>query len=396
MSKKELTLSDFMNLMPEEAGKNGFKVQELQGMKKFQELFQNEYEAKKKELPDLEDPRSYFEDMLVKGQEKHSDYHPFLDLFQTALDVVGFAPGAGEPVDAINAILYYLRGDKVNATLSAAAMIPWTGTFATGGKITLKGKKAMEVVKKVVVKKVVKKAVKSWDEMVIAVKKIKCSTQANLSLDDIRYEQYWNQKELLVKSNCSNETLYEYLYKINPDTAIEFAKTGKCPIEIQIPKNSGVLSGDWEIDWKQVPNGGYALDSNGNAIKNIHQPQIGEIVDRYGPSNGRYTSPVIEGEPHAYSQRSLPYVEDVAQYHQYQIIGDFDDIKAHVDKCQNIDLKTKIEVYVDQYYKGDYSNIKIYEGEIATGFKVNGGGIQYELPMPVEWLEELNLIKEIH
>ena len=33
-----------------------------------------------------------------------------------------------------------------------------------------------------------------------------------LSPDDIRYQEYWKQKELLSKSTCSDEVLYEYLH----------------------------------------------------------------------------------------------------------------------------------------------------------------------------------------
>ncbi|NWQ42793.1 hypothetical protein MLOOGBEN_18990 [Bacillus sp. EB106-08-02-XG196] len=40
------------------------------------------------------------------------------------------------------------------------------------------------------------------------------------------------------------------------------------------------------------------LDENGNAMKEIHNPEQGEVVDRYGPANGRYTSLVIDGKPY--------------------------------------------------------------------------------------------------
>ncbi|MGM0842287.1 MAG: glycohydrolase toxin TNT-related protein [Bacillota bacterium] len=33
--------------------------------------------------------------------------------------------------------------------------------------------------------------------------------------------------------------------------------------------------------------------------------------------------------------------------------------------------------------------------EIAPGFGSPGGGIKYELPLPVEWLEELGILKEL-
>jgi hypothetical protein len=43
---------------------------------------------------------------------------------QTALDVAGLVPGLGEIANGINAAIYATRGDYVNATLSAAAMVP--------------------------------------------------------------------------------------------------------------------------------------------------------------------------------------------------------------------------------------------------------------------------------
>lgn len=40
------------------------------------------------------------------------------------MDVVGLVPRFGEPFDALNAVIYGLRGDYVNASLSTAAMVP--------------------------------------------------------------------------------------------------------------------------------------------------------------------------------------------------------------------------------------------------------------------------------
>jgi hypothetical protein len=67
------------------------------------------------------------------------------------------------------------------------------------------------------------------------------------------------------------------------------------------------------------------LDKNGNAIKEEFIPKVGGIIDKYGPPNGRYTSLVMDGKPYEYVQRSLPYVEDATKYHQYKVIGDFQD-----------------------------------------------------------------------
>lgn len=56
----------------------------------------------------------------------------------TGLDVVGLIPGVGEIADGANALIYLAEGDKVNAAISAAAMIPGAGMAATGAKYTKK------------------------------------------------------------------------------------------------------------------------------------------------------------------------------------------------------------------------------------------------------------------
>jgi hypothetical protein len=64
-----------------------------------------------------------------------------MDWVQGGLDVVGLVPGFGEVADGINALIYTARGDYVNAGLSAAAMIPFAGWAATGGKFVSKAVK---------------------------------------------------------------------------------------------------------------------------------------------------------------------------------------------------------------------------------------------------------------
>lgn len=182
---------------------------------------------------------------------------------------------------------------------------------------------------------------------------------------------------------------------IDGDVAENYLKTGQWAQEIQVPKSSSVLNADGSINWNEVPSGGYTLDSNGNAIKEAYQPKAGEIIDRYGPSNGRYTSPVENGTPYSYDQRSLPYVEEAAQYHQYEITGDFSKIDEYIKNCSYTKLKMQIDAYVNKYYSGDYSKLIAYKGKIAEGFGTSGGGIQYEMQMNVEWLEKLGLIREI-
>jgi hypothetical protein len=57
-----------------------------------------------------------------------------LDGIQLGLDVVGLVPGLGEIADGVNGVISLARGDKVGAALSFAAMIPFAGWAATGGK----------------------------------------------------------------------------------------------------------------------------------------------------------------------------------------------------------------------------------------------------------------------
>jgi hypothetical protein len=55
----------------------------------------------------------------------------------------------------------------------------------------------------------------------------------------------------------------------------------------------------------------------------------------------------------------------------------------------------QIDTLVERYYDGDYNKLSTYVGQVAEGFDSTGAGVQYELPLSVEWLEELGLIKKI-
>lgn len=57
----------------------------------------------------------------------------------TALDVFGFVPGIGDIADGANALIYVIEGDKINALLSAGAIIPLVGSSVfKGGKYAFK------------------------------------------------------------------------------------------------------------------------------------------------------------------------------------------------------------------------------------------------------------------
>jgi hypothetical protein len=59
-----------------------------------------------------------------------------IDVFQTVLDWLGFIPGYGDIIDAVNAIIYFARGKWIDGALSLVAIIPVVGT---GIKLGLKG-----------------------------------------------------------------------------------------------------------------------------------------------------------------------------------------------------------------------------------------------------------------
>jgi hypothetical protein len=59
------------------------------------------------------------------------------------LDAIGMIPVLGEVADGLNALLYYLEGDYVNAGISAAAMVPVVGILVTTGRTAGKAFKAI-------------------------------------------------------------------------------------------------------------------------------------------------------------------------------------------------------------------------------------------------------------
>lgn len=202
---------------------------------------------------------------------------------------------------------------------------------------------------------------------------------------------------LLEKCGCTREDLTAYLANTAGVEAAElYYRTDLWPQEIQVPKDPSVLGPGRGIDWSRAPKNGYVLDQDGNPIRTVYVPQPGEVIDRYGSSNGRFTSPVVDGKPYTYDQRALPYLEDPRQYHRYEVIGDFSDLERYVAMCPDREFAQEVEKYIYAQYPGGYKEMAVRAGEIA-GVKGwgSGGGIQYELPLSVQVLEVLGLLKEI-
>lgn len=101
-------------------------------------------------------------------------------------------------------------------------------------------------------------------------------------------------------------------------------------------------------------------------------------------------------EPYSYGQRALPYIEDMGQYHRYEVVGDFTKLEQYVQQCKNGKLKDAILKHISRWHNGDFQKIRWYRGKIAgiEGWGP-GGGIQYQFPLPVDWLEKLGVIREI-
>ena len=56
----------------------------------------------------------------------------------TALDMIGLAPGVGEPADLLNMALYGLEGKPKEAAISGAAMVPFVGGVSMASKYAAK------------------------------------------------------------------------------------------------------------------------------------------------------------------------------------------------------------------------------------------------------------------
>ncbi|MGK3967881.1 PAAR-like domain-containing protein [Sorangium sp. So ce118] len=79
----------------------------------------------------------------MREEAEKSWWEKASDWVHTGLDIVGFIPGIGEIADGLNAAIYLAEGDYVNAAISAAGMIPFAGSAATGGRLAAKAGKAI-------------------------------------------------------------------------------------------------------------------------------------------------------------------------------------------------------------------------------------------------------------
>ena len=77
--------------------------------------------------------------ILISVEEVQSS--TVINIFQG--ETVFYDRGVGEAADGFNALIYLARGDRMNAALSGAAMIPLAGWAATGAKVGMKAAKGV-------------------------------------------------------------------------------------------------------------------------------------------------------------------------------------------------------------------------------------------------------------
>ena len=172
-----------------------------------------------------------------------NDYsNPFSPILHDLLDMGGMLPGIGEPLDLINAGVYLLEGDKLNFSLSMAAVIPVAGNFATGtrmvGKTTGKAYKyTVNNFRKNLIRLTSLDPGKAYQAHHIFPKKFeKYFNQVGINIHDSKYGAWWETKTHGKKSyeynqewmkilrgkptiddimNKARELAKEYGYKLN-------------------------------------------------------------------------------------------------------------------------------------------------------------------------------------
>ncbi|KIU03721.1 TNT domain-containing protein [Frigoribacterium sp. MEB024] len=196
-------------------------------------------------------------------------------------------------------------------------------------------------------------------------------------------------------SSMTRDQLADYLDVMDPKAGAAFRDEGKWPIEQQVPRETSFLGPDGKVWWdKFAPKEGFVRHEDGSPVL-TRDPDIpvGSIIDREGPGDGRFTSPLLpSGESVPHSWRALPWVEDTV--HRYEVTGDLNDIRGAYDRSTDPDAKAAVDVIMERYTMS-WDDVHVQAGTIATAFGERGGGIQYRMPLGVDLLIGLGLLKDI-
>ncbi|GAA1875961.1 glycohydrolase toxin TNT-related protein [Myceligenerans crystallogenes] len=204
-----------------------------------------------------------------------------------------------------------------------------------------------------------------------------------------------------LKSALNGDQLIDYLKANAPDEVDDFMRTDKWPDDVSVPRDMRFMDSEtMKIDWERhAPRNGFMVDVfeidpvTREPVMPKRLPEKGEIFDRYGTPDGRFVSPVRNGEAFDYDERSLPYIEDPRQYHQYEVVGDFSNLRSHYEAAP-ADVRHEVDVLMSRYNL-TWDKMAVQEGPAAAAFGAKGGAVQSLLPMSVELLEGLGVLKEL-
>ena len=201
--------------------------------------------------------------------------------------------------------------------------------------------------------------------------------------DDYLRKEYAQQGKYFAERISWGDGKYAYLSK-DIDKA-----TGKpTPVRYR-----SYLKADGSIDWPLKD--GFVLDSAGNPVTQSANLKAGQVIDRFGNSYGRFTSPVDNGEKLAFNTRGLPYPEGYQEYHQYEVVKDIN--KANYEKAYNQlnDMdKSQLKMDMEEFGFRPEDIYNPQRGEISKIFG-QGGGIQIQLGTSVNWYEKLGFLREV-
>ncbi|WP_309129950.1 glycohydrolase toxin TNT-related protein, partial [Microbacterium sp.] len=156
------------------------------------------------------------------------------------------------------------------------------------------------------------------------------------------------------------------------------------------------LDANGDIDWSKAPNDGFTHDAAGNPIKTDHVPAAGDRFDRFGDPGGRFVSPIPEDGPFSYGSRSLPYHENPNAYHQYEWRHSPADVESVYNQLDD-QTRQAVDDVLEKYdlELSDLSHVTRGEAAAIPSWGTPGGATQDLLPVSVDLLDKMGMIREV-
>ena len=214
---------------------------------------------------------------------------------------------------------------------------------------------------------------------------IKASKAARESskFDNYLRQEYAQQGKYFAERIIWKNGKYAYL-----SNDIDSATGQRIPVRYR-----SYLKDNGSIKWP--PKDGFVLDSAGNPITQSANLKAGQVIDRFGNSFGRFTSPVDNGEKLAFNTRGLPYSEGYQEYHQYEVVMDI--TKENIRRAfKEASHNTQIDIMntLTDYNLNLDDLVDIRQGQIAKVFG-QGGGMQIQFKTSLSIYEDLGLLREV-